>query len=164
MDALSRFSEARSLVDLAEVNLGASGIRLYLPQEIEAGQVGYAVAPDGSSLSSMKEGAWQPGWIVIGYDTGSGDPLLMDTNDVALPVLRDFNGRGRWNPVRIAMSLEAFLSSFAEFARIANLRGTPVALEEQPITEDELRKFLSRISELNRGQTGLDFWTALLEG
>ena len=164
MSILSRFSNARSSITVGEVNFGSGGIHLYWPNEIDAGQEGYAVAPDGSSLSSGEDGAWDAVWIVIGHDTASGDPLIMDTNDPALPVLRDFNGQGRWNPEQIAISLDAFLSSLREFAEIAKGRSTPVALEDNPVTPDEYNNFLARVSDLNKGQTSLDFWKALLEG
>ena len=162
--AIAKFIQRRSSLPFEEINFGSAGLHLYKAGEIESGQVGYAVARDGRSLCSGEEGAWRSGWIVIGYDTGSGDPLIIDANDPALPILRDFNGRGEWNPVKVAISLEAFLSQWAEFSRIASGRGTPVQLEANPLSEIERADFLARILALNNGRPASDFWEALLEG
>lgn len=159
-----RFSSARNSISAREINFGSGGIHLYMPDEIENGQVGYSVAADGSSLVTGGTGAWQQGWIVIGYDTGTGDPLIMDTNDPTLPVLRDFNGQGRWSPVRIANSLDAFLSAVKEFSRLAEGRSTPVELETNPLRQDQIDRFLARISDLDSSEGSLEFWKALLEG
>jgi hypothetical protein len=157
------FKRALSSVPAAEVSFGSSGLHLYGPDEIDAGQVGYAVGADGTSLCTGEDGDWRLGWTVIGYDTGSGDPLIMDSDDPALPVLRDFNGQDSWEPVKIAISLDAFLSQFREFTRLAQGRGTPVELEANPVSQNERAAFLERISELNQGQPGSDFWEDLLE-
>jgi hypothetical protein len=160
--AIAKFGKARASISWSEVNLGSGGLHLYRSDELSAGQVGYAIAPDGSSLCTGKDGAWRSGWTVIGYDTGSGDPLIMDATDPALPVLRDFNGQGKWNPVKIAVSIEVFLSQLEEFARLAQGRGTPLELEANPLSHEELANFLARIFDLNNGQATLDFWRALV--
>lgn len=159
-----RFRKLRSAMPLIEVNLGSGGLHLYRLDEIEAAQIGYAVGTDGSSLCTGEQGTWRPEWLVIGFDTGSGDPLLIDMNDPALPVLRDFNGQGEWHPRKIAISLQVFISGVKEFAHLAKGRGTPVELEANPLSPKERVDFLARISNLNQGQVAPDFWQALVEG
>ena len=159
-----RFREFRSSVPFVEVNRGSGGLHLYSVAELAAGQIGYAVGPDGSSLCTGEDGAWLPGWLVIGFDTRSGDPILMDMSAPELPVLRDFNGQGKWEPVKIAISLEAFLAGLRGFACLAKGRSTPVELEANPLPQSERADFLARISDLNNGQVRLDFWEALVDG
>jgi hypothetical protein len=120
------------------------------------------VAEDGSALSGAKDGEWRPNWIVIGHDSGCGDPLILDTSDPALPILSDFNGQGSWNPCPISLSIESFVASFNEFARLATGRSTPLERDANPVAEAERKDFLVRISELNRGPVNLDFREALL--
>lgn len=158
-----RYRDIRPLLAADEVNFGVGGLLLFKLDEIENGQIGYSVARDGSALSSARNGAWNPNWIVIGHDTACGDPLILDTSDPALPILHDFNGQGRWNPRRVSLSIESFVASLNEFARLATGRSTPVEQEANPVTEAEREKFLARISELNGGHVDLDFWGALLE-
>lgn len=162
--AINKLNQALSSLPFSEANLGCCGLHVYLPEEIEEGQLGYPTSPDGSSLCTGETGAWRPEWIVIGYDTGLGDPLIMDTSDPALPVMTDMHGQGRWEPVKIAASLEIFLSAFKDLAQIAEGRGSPVELEAKPLSQRERSDFLRRISELNGNRTGLEFWSALLEG
>lgn len=163
-EAIAKFDRARTPIPFGEVNFGSGGLRVYLRDEIEGGQVGYGVAPDGASLCSGEAGAWQPEWIVIGYDTASGDPLIMDTSDPALPILRDLNGRGKWAPEKISVSLDAFLAAYELLAWLAKGRATPVELETNPLSLGERAEFLVRISDLNNGQAGIDFWEAVIEG
>jgi hypothetical protein len=161
---MADFKRTLHSIPATEVNFGSGGLHLYGPDEIDAGQIGYAVASDGSSLCTGEKGAWRPEWTVIGYDTASGDPLIMDCSDAGLPILWDLNGQGKWEPVKIAISLETFLAQFREFARLAEGRSTPIELEANPVSHNEEFGFLTRISQLNQGQTGLDFWKARLEG
>lgn len=163
-EAIAKFDRALISIPFGEVNFGSGGLRVYRRDEVEAGQVGYGVAPDGSSLCSGEVGAWRPEWIVVGYDTASGDPLIMDTSDPALPILRDLNGRGKWDPEKISLSLDAFLAAYELLGRLAKGRATPVELETNPLSQGERAGFLAHISDLNNGQAGRDFWEALIEG
>ena len=158
-----RYWKVRSSLGFDQIEFGVGGLFLFTVTEIEAGQIGYSVHQDASSLCSDKEGAWQQTWIVIGQDTACGDPLIIDIADPALPVFRDFHGQGRWDPVCIAISLDAFVSSLREFAQIARGRSTPVDRDAKPVTAAERRDFLLRISEINDGRANMDFWEVLLE-
>jgi hypothetical protein len=158
-----KYCEVRSSLGFDQINLGASGVCLFKLTQIERGQRGYSVAANGSELCGNREGAWQRNWVVIGHDTGCGDPLILDTADPALPVLTDFHGQGKWNPVCIAIRLDTFVFSLKEFAKIANGRGTPVELDANPLTAAERQDFLGRISDVNHGRAAMDFWGSLLE-
>ncbi len=157
-----KYRDVRALLPTDEVSFGAGGLRLLKLDEIEDGQIGYSVGRDGSALSGVKDGDWKPNWIVIGYDTACGDPLILDVSDPALPVLHDFNGQGMWNPQPVSLSIESFVASLTQFARLAAGRSTPVELDANPVTEAERKEFLAKISELNGGHVDLDFWEAIV--
>jgi hypothetical protein len=158
-----RYWEVRSALGFDQIDFGVGGILLFKPAEIEAGQLGYSKHPGGSSLCSGKAGAWQQNWIVVGHEMACGDPLIVDVADPAFPILTDFHGQGTWQPSCIAISLDAFVSSLKEFARIASGRSTPVQRDANPVTAAERRDFLARISEAHQGRANMDFWDALLE-
>jgi hypothetical protein len=158
-----RYWEVRFSLGFDQIDFGVGGILLFKLAEIEAGQLGYSKHPDGSSLCSNKAGAWQQNWIVVGHEMACSDPLIVDAADPALPILTDFHGQGEWQPSCIAISLDAFVSSLKEFARIATGRSTPVQRDANPVTGAERHDFLVRISQLNNGQAEMEFWGALLE-
>jgi hypothetical protein len=114
-------------------------------------------------LCSRNRGAWQPSWTVIGYETACGDPLFIDTADSALPVLTAIHGEGAWEPQPVAISIDAFVQSLEEFARISVGRDNPVESDNNPLPEAERDKFLRRVEELNGMQFKSDFWGVLLE-
>lgn len=159
-----KFRELCSAIPFEEVNLGCGGLHLFQLDEIEAGQIGYSTRQDGSSLCTGEEGAWRPEWLVIGFETACGDPLLIDMSDSALPVFHDFHGQGRWDPAKIAVSFEAFILGVKEFAQLAVGRGSPVELEANPLSPSERTDFLTHIADLNKGEASLDFWEALTDG
>ena len=112
---------------------------------------------------SRDRGAWRPNWTVIGYETASGDPLFIDTDDSALPVLTAVHGEGAWEPQLVAISTVAFARSFEEFARISEGRRNPVERNNNPLSDAEHDSFLRRVTELNAAQFQPDFWAVLLE-
>ena len=141
-----------------EVSFGCGGIELFALAEIESLQVGYSIKPDGSSLCTGEEGAWQPAWIVIGRETGLGDPIFIDTSSAALPVYTAMHGEGTWELVSVATSAEAFANCCNEFSRIAAGRANPGEYAANPISGDERVRFLARIAELNRTPVAPEFW------
>lgn len=152
----------RASLNRSEVSFGCGGLRLFEASEIERKQVGYSVAPDGTSLCGTGEGQWRPSWIVIGCETACGDPLFIETNNSALPVFTAIHGEDDWEPVPIAISVKVFLTSLEEFAQVAAGRRNPVERDANPLTEDERNLFLGRIAALNDGLVELGFWEALL--
>jgi hypothetical protein len=159
----SRYNTLRASRNADEVSFGCGGLYLFKVSEIEQKQVGYSVASNGTSLCGGGDGAWRPSWVVIGHDTACGDPLILETSDPALPVLTAIHGEGAWEPVTIAVSLDAFLASLEEFALLSADRSNPVIREANPLTENERNSFLTRISALNNQRIDLNFWESLLE-
>lgn len=150
-----------SSLPATEVSFGAGGIRLLTAGEFEEGQVGYSVDPDGSSLCGEAIGEWKSSWLVIGFETGVGDPVLVDTSDPKLAVLSAMHGEGAWNPRPVAISIEAFGKIFLEFRRIAEGRTNPVEAEDNPMPITEQDAFLSIVAEINEGRIASEFWNDL---
>ena len=146
-----------------DISLGVGGLQLFPASEIEGEQTGYSVKKDGTSLVTDADGGWKASWIVIGCEKSCGDPLILDTSNAALPVLSDFSGQGRWDPVPISPSLEAFLSSFEKFAKLAAGRSTPMERDANPVSDEERGAFLVEIEKINGESMNPDFWGALLE-
>ena len=146
-----------------EVSFGCGGIRLFSTAEIAAQQLGYSVAPDGSSLCTGAEGAWQPSWLVIGYETGLGDPIFIDIEDAVLPVFTAMHGEGPWKPNSIARSIDSFTKCLAEFSKIAQGRGSPNEHDANPVSPEERKRFLDRIAKHNGTANAPEFWDVLLE-
>ena len=163
IDLPPRYNEVRAALPVDEVAYGCGGLKLFSADEIEQGQVGYSVAPDGKSLCSGDRGAWQPNWTVIGNETACGDPLFIDTDDSALPVLTAIHGEGSWEPQPVAISFDAFVRSLEEFVRISEGRSNPVECANNPLSEAERDSFLRRVAQLNGTQFEPDFWAVLLE-
>jgi len=163
MNLPSRYREVRAALPVDEVAYGCGGIKLFGAAEIEHGQVGYSVARDGKSLCSRDLGAWRPNWTVIGYETACGDPLFIDTDDSALPVLTAVHGEGAWEPQAVAISIDAFARLLEEFARISEGRSNPVERDNNPLSDAQRGTFLRRVAELNGTQFETEFWTVLLE-
>jgi len=126
-----RYNKVRETLSSTEVSYGCGGIKLFSGAEVEDGQIGYSVSPDGSSLCSDEAGAWQANWVVIGYETACGDPLFTDIDAAALPVFTAIHGQGAWEPVQIAASIEAFAKCIEEFSRISVGRGNPSRMRSQ---------------------------------
>jgi hypothetical protein len=158
-----RYNEVRAALHVDEVAYGCGGIKLLGAAQIGQGQVGYSVAPDGKSLCSRDPGAWRPNWTVIGYEIACGDPLFIDTDESALPVLTAIHGESAWKPQPVAISIEAFVRSLEEFARISEGRTNPVEHDKNPLSDNERETFLRRVEELNGSRFKPDFWAALLE-
>ena len=145
-----------------EVSFGYSGIKLFSSAELDKAQIGYSVGVDGQSLCDGSPGRRQPEWLVIGYDTEVGDPFIVDTSDETLRVMTAMHGQGTWDAHPIARSLDAFGETLRVIREIAAGREYPVALEKNPLPDDERDKVLDKINDLNGGEVGMDFWKILL--
>jgi hypothetical protein len=145
-----------------EISFDAGGLKLFTPQELEEGQVGYARSEEGKSLCDGRPGSWQPEWVVIGNETGMGDPIFLDTSLPALPVLTAMQGEESWEPRTIAASLKDFAAALRAFQEIAVGREHPVALERNPLSSEERERALQRIAGANGDEIDMDFWEALL--
>ena len=158
-----RYNKLRENWPSDEVSYGSGGIKLFGAGELENAQLGYSVALDGNSLCSGESGAWQPNWVVIGYETGLGDPLFVDTDLATLPVFTAIHGEGAWEPVLVASSVEAFGMCIGEFARISEGRSNPVQCEANPVSDEERTLFLRRVADLNQSSKAPEFWSVLLQ-
>jgi hypothetical protein len=162
-DVPPRYVDLLSKVADLEVSYGSGGLKLYPLEELPDGQIGYSIGTDGSSLCSTDAGGWQSNWIVIGSETGLGDPLIMDITHPDLPVFTSMAGVGRWDLKPIAVSIEAFVQCLAELSNIAKDRTSPVELSENPLTGGDQKAFGHRIAKLNDQRLKTDFWDILLD-
>ena len=156
------YVKLRKACPTVEVAFGCGGIYLFPLEELAEGQLGYSVAPDGTSLEGDREGDWRSSWLAIGYETALGDPIFSDTSELALPVYTAMHGEGPWRPQQIALSFESFLNALAEFSRISVGRTCPIDLEANPLDERSRADFLRMISSLNENRLDCDFWGALV--
>ncbi len=146
-----------------EVSFGCGGLELFELSTLADNQIGFAVSTNGTSLCGDLDGDWRSDWIVVGRDTGTGDPIILDADDDRLQVMTDIIGQGSWKPKVIATSVESFAECFKEFARIAIDRDNPGKREENPLTESERASYLARIAGFNGTSDTPVFWDALLE-
>lgn len=146
-----------------EISYGYGGLKLLEADELDEGQIGYSVSPDGQSFCGVRPGDWRASWIVIGHDTGLGDPLFIDMSDVGVPVFTAAHGEGAWNRRPVAISLDAFARCWREFAFLARSRANPVELKATPLSKAERIDYLNRINEINEGQIHAELWKQLLE-
>jgi hypothetical protein len=144
-----------------KTSFGCTTIHVYRLPELESGQVGYSISPDGEPLTGDKDGDWRSTWLVIGYDDTSGDPLFIDTSEAGYPVYTAMNGQGRWDSERIAISLPAFAYALSAVAAVAKGREHPVALEQNPLTQSEKDIVLASIRQQNPNMD-VRFWETLL--
>jgi len=161
MDLPHRLLMGLSHIAPREVSYGVGGVEVFAADKLQDAQLGYSVTPDGASLCNGEVGAWQPHWIVIGYELGCGDPLIVDTSEAALPVVTAVHGQGAWEPEPVAISLEAFGRSLERFPRVSKGRATPVERDRNPLADADRAAFQTRIAEINNGAVA-DFWVLLL--
>jgi hypothetical protein len=89
-------------------------IKLLAADKLRAGQVGYSVAEDGTSLVTGKEGDWKKSWVVIGESTLFGDPYFLDVAKLDAegdcPVYAaQKTEKGTWKVTLAASSFASFL-------------------------------------------------------
>ncbi len=131
--------------------------------ELENGQIGYAVSPDGKSLAGENDGDWRSDWIVIGSDSASGDPIFMSTN-LPYPVFTAIAGEGAWEANLVAPSLDAFWKCFDAFRQIARGRANPAQLEANPLSDEEINGYQRNVARLCGGnEDAIDFWNVQAE-
>ena len=157
----ARLVEFTHALPKLEVQFGCGGIRIFSAAELDDAQVGYSVLPRAESLCDIVEGKWRSFWIVVGQDTGVGDPIFIDSANPNLPAFTAMTGEGFWNPIPIASSIEAFGQIFREFEKIASGRSNPVEAEDNPILDSDKDAFLACVREINGDNSGKAFWEAL---
>ncbi|MCZ4312211.1 hypothetical protein O4H66_02240 [Comamonadaceae bacterium G21597-S1] len=155
------FRHWRAALRFDEISLGFGGVRLATLVELEAFQIGYSMSLDGTNLCSDAPGYWRSTWLAIGEETSGGDPLILDTSSKALAVLTARHGLGQWDPYPVATSLAALDAALNVLAQTSRGRENPVALERNPMTEEERELALSVIGAANPG-IDLQYWDLLL--
>jgi hypothetical protein len=145
----------------SSVSFGHSSVILWHSSELGKRQLGYSIAPDGTSLCGDRDGDWRGTWLAIGIEGECGDPLFIDTATSGFPVYTAWHGEGRWDPKPIAVSLDGLREALLAIARAAKDREDPVALERNPISPEERILILEEIQRHNPG-IDLYFWALML--
>lgn len=148
----------------SEISYGVGGLKLFAPEELEKHQTGYSRSPEGKSLCDGAPGSWRPEWVAIGYETGLGDPIFLDTSVPGFPVMTAMHGEGSWEPEMIARSIEDFAAALRAFNQVATGREHPVALEQNPLSPQERDRALQQIRGGQGDEIVMDFWDVLLDG
>jgi hypothetical protein len=149
------------LSNVNDISIGYAEINFIQPGDLDEGQIGYSVDPDGNSLTASNEGSWQEEWLVIATDE-LGDPIFLDINSPALTVLSAPHGEGVWKPFMIARTLDNLKNIIADLEKISTNRTNPVDLEKNPITEKERQYVLARIVKHNP-EAEIWFWENILD-
>jgi hypothetical protein len=158
---MKRVIEELKQFPIKEIQLGYAGMEFFTPNQLQDGQVGYSVNQDGQSLTGSQEGDWKNSWVVIGNESCCGDPIFIDTVENSLPVYTAPHGMGAWEPELIATSLSKFIEIMKLLAIVSQGRENPVALENNPLTDEEKEKVLSQIMDQNSGIDG-SFWAVFM--
>jgi hypothetical protein len=144
-----------------EISFGYVGLRIFSSTELEKGQTGYSPSSEGDFLCDGNSGSWKPEWIVIGYDTSLGDPIILDTSSAQ--IMTAMHGEGSWEPYSIAKSLHAFAVALQEIKRASTGRESPAALEKNPLPEGQRRPILDMIRKASGDGINLEFWRLIME-
>ena len=93
-------------------------VRLISAEKLGEGQVGYAVAEDGTTLVTGKDGDWKKSWVVIGTSTLFGDPYFLDVSKLDAegdcPVYAgQKTEKGTWKTTLAASSFASFVNILA---------------------------------------------------
>jgi hypothetical protein len=152
-----KYEEAMRELQFRSVSFGAMAIRLYEIEQLQSAQIGYSVGADGISFTGNQEGDWRDGWLVIGYEDLSGDPIFIDVLQEECPVYSAMHGEGSWNPRLIASSIDGFTMALATVAALAKGRENIVALDANPLPRTESEVAIAEIQANNPG-AGMNFW------
>lgn len=155
------YSGLRSKAGFDEVSFGSRTVRLFKDEEIPEAQTGYGVDEEGRPLTGAVEGDWKESWLVIADEDLCGDPIFIDTDEKGCPVYTAAHGEGSWEPERIAVSSGSFVKALKYISEVSKDRENPVKLENNPLSEEERKSVVDRISSDNEGLCA-DFWLAWL--
>ncbi len=124
------------------ISFAFGGFELLSNDEIQSKQVGYSHLEDGTNICSIAEGNWRSEWIIIGWNSLQGDPIFLDCSDHEYPVYTAAHGGGAWDPNLLSSSYSGFLEILKELKILASTRPHPVALQENPMTQEEYDSFI----------------------
>jgi len=158
---LETFKPELEKVKIPEISIGYSTVHLLELDKLEEGQIGYAVDPKGKSLTGTAEGDWRATWVVIGYEESLGDPIFVDIAQYDFPVYTAMVGVGKWLEKKIGDSFHGFIKGLELISEIAVGRESPVLLEQNPISDEDIRQTITRIEQENP-TSDMEFWELLL--
>lgn len=129
-------------------------------EKLDECQIGYRIDPYGNSLVTDEEDTWDEGWIVIGYETLCGDPIIIELKEDGYPVSRLMHGMGSWdNGTFLADSMQSFLNILhgirCFLAEKQVLRG------KRTIQHKELKAVVNSVIEKNNSGD-FEIWESLL--
>ncbi len=149
------------LKDIENISIGYNEMNFTTPDNFDKAQIGYSIDPKGNSLLTGAFGDWEDGWAVIGNDS-AGDPIFIDCSQSKLPVMTSPHGEGEWIPVLLANSLDNFKIIIEDIRKLSLNRETPVAIKENPIPKEELKKCLNEIKN-NNNLEDIEYWELFLQ-
>jgi hypothetical protein len=150
------------LRDNSDVSIGYSEINFFPADRLDEVQIGYSIDTNNNSLITGQEGGWKEEWLVIGADGMLGDPIFVDMSSKKLQVLTAAHGEGEWEAIPIADTLDSFIDIILDLKKISVNRTTPVDLEENPISDTEMKQFIKKVKKNNPG-SDIDYWVVFLE-
>ncbi|HEX9062466.1 MAG TPA: SMI1/KNR4 family protein, partial [Clostridia bacterium] len=82
---------------------------LFPLDQLDKEQVGYSIDNNVNSLITGEDGSWDNNWLVIGYETLCGDPIIIDLSEDGYPVTRLIHGMGSWEGgTYLSFSIDSF--------------------------------------------------------
>jgi hypothetical protein len=157
-------SELQGLLQAARlpelVRFGSFEMRFAPAQELEEMQVGYTIdGVSGEPLTGEGPAHWRASWCVFGQSF-LADPIFVD---LAVPEVRVFtaqHGVGEWHAIEVAPDLASFAELVAGLQQLCAGRGSPVALQRNPIPDADLAAFRALVQ--SKGGDPV-WWSACLE-
>lgn len=129
-------------------------------KEIDECQIGYSIDSDGNSLVTEEEDTWNDSWIVIGYETLCGDPIIIELNEAGYPVCRLMHGMGSWdNGTFLANSMQSFLHILKDIRSF--LTEKQIVRGKRTIQHKELKALVNSVIEKNKAGD-FEIWESLL--
>lgn len=136
-----------------------TNIEIYEYNSLNEAQIGYSIDSNGNSLVEPEEGSWDSNWVVFGYETRCGDPIVMDLGDKGFPVFSLMHGMGSWEGgTTLADSINLFYKTILTvslFIKEKNL------FECKKLTNKEL-KLLENDLLLHISNYDLEVWQSML--
>ena len=78
-----------------------------------------------------------------------GDPIFIDESLSDLPVFTAQHGEGSWDEIKLASSLSNFKEIILLLEKISKNRENPVQLNQNPMSEIEIKNFIEEIEAKN---------------
>ncbi|MED4531300.1 SMI1/KNR4 family protein [Metabacillus fastidiosus] len=152
--------------NLKLINLKYEKIRDYVYfhlfsfEQLDDCQTGFSIDADGNSLVTDEDGSWGDNWIVIGYETICGDPIIIELNEDGYPVSRLIHGMGSWDAGSfLTDSMESFIKILQDIECF--LTETQVLQGKRTIQNKELKALLNNIIEKDQF-ADFEIWQSLL--